>query len=43
MTKGSWWLRAETVIGFIIDGINTQPDDHVEVNRGGNIYVGTVC
>ena len=43
MTNGCWSPRAETVIGFILVGVDVQPGDRVEVHRDGNIDVGTVC
>jgi len=43
MTNGCWSPRAETVIGFILVGVDVQPGDRVEVHRDGNIDTGTVC
>ena len=43
MTNGCWSPRAETVIGFILVGVDVQPGDRVEVHRDGNIDVGSVC
>ena len=43
MTNGCWSPRAETVIGFILVGVDVQPVERVEVHRDGNIDTGTVC
>lgn len=43
MTNGIWSPRAQTMIGFVLVSQSVEQGDHVQVVRGNELDIGTIC